>query len=354
MINKRISSSVLSIGCKFIPPKGGIAQVMYNYKEFIFEDFKFICNSGDGCKIYKIYKFIAGLFQLIYYLFSDRKIKIVHIHTASYNSFYRSSYYIKVAKFFNKKVILHIHGGGFKEFHKTNPKKISSILNLCDRIITLSKSWKTFFERITNNIQIDIVENLVSPPNLEKCKINNKVHLLFLGLICNDKGIFDLIEVIHQNENFLKNKMILHIGGNGDIKKLETLINKYQLNDWVIYEGWVSGDNKNKLLQKSDIFILPSYIEGLPMSIIEAMTYGKPIISTNVGGIPELIENGINGILFNPGDKLMMKHAITELIDNANKRINMGKESLKKSLPYLPDQVESKLNNIYLSLLYNL
>ena len=79
----------------------------------------------------------------------DRKIKIVHIHTASYNSFKRSAWYVSLANFMRKKVLLHIHGGGFKEYYATNPQWISSVLNKCDGIITLSESWKEFFQGVT-------------------------------------------------------------------------------------------------------------------------------------------------------------------------------------------------------------
>ena len=127
--------------------------------------------------------------------------------------------------------------------------------------------------------------------------------LLFLGLLGKNKGIYDLLECIRDHKVEFQGKLKLYIGGNGEIEHVKQLIKEYGIADIVIFEGWVSGDKKIELLNKSDAYILPSYKEGLPISILEAMSYGMPIISTPVGGIPEIVSNGENGYLVEPGNK---------------------------------------------------
>lgn len=129
------------------------------------------------------------------------------------------------------------------------------------------------------------------------------------------------------------------------------MISKYGLNDIVSFEGWVSGDKKINLLNKVDAYILPSYHEGLPISILEAMSYSLPIISTNVGGIPEILKNGENGFIITPGDKDAIYRAILELMNNEKLRMDMGKASYSKVQEHMPGFVERQLNDLYRSLL---
>lgn len=341
---------VLTIGCSYKHPKGGVAQVMYNYSKYIYPHFKCVVNSGSGSIFYKLYIFVLAVLKVILNFLFDHKIAIVHIHTASYNSFRRSAWFVRLARCFRKKVVLHIHGGGFKDYYATNSAWITSILNQCDVIITLSNSWKQYFQSITNYPAIFVVENIVSFPvriTEEKNWKDGKFHLLFLGLITKEKGIFDLIEVLHEGVKTFNNKIVLHIGGKGETDLLNKMIKEYGLEDCIRYEGFVSGYKKESLLRDVDAFILPSYIEGLPMSILEAMSYGKPILTTPVGGIPEIVKQNVNGILFQPGDKITMLNAIKEIVDNDEKRKFLGKNSYQMAFPFFPDNVELQLRKIY-------
>lgn len=347
-MDKKIAKSILTIGCTFCHPRGGVAQVLYNYKHYVFPQFKYVTNSGGTGKIYKLIMAACALLLMGVKLITDRNIKIVHIHTASYNSFKRSAWYVRLGKLLGKKVVLHIHGGGFKEYYVTKPRWIISVLDKCDAIITLSDSWKQFFQSITKCPNIFVVENIVVRP-IQKTigKDTDRLHLLFLGLIAEAKGIFDLLEALHDNANIFHDKVILHIGGDGKVQELKEKLNCYGLNDMVVYEGFVSGKKKTDLLLKSDAFILPSYTEGLPVSILEAMSYSMPILSTPVGGIPEVVKDGVNGFLFTPGDKLAMVASITRLLEDKDRKKIMGNKSYKIVQPYFPDNVGRKLEYIY-------
>lgn len=349
MLSKEISDKILTIGCEYRRPKGGVAQVLYNYKHYVFPQFKCITNSGGKNKWYKLFKAVSSLLYTYFILIFDKNIQIVHIHTASYNSFKRSAWFVQTAKLFKKKVILHIHGGGFKEYYATNPKWITTILNKCDSIITLSESWKQFYHSITSCTHIYVVENIIAPPTQNKYIIqkDRKLHLLFLGQIVREKGIFDLLEVLHENIEIFRGEIVLHIAGNGQINKLNALIKEWRLEDIVKYEGFVSGTKKENLLYRADAFILPSYIEGLPVSILEAMSYGKPILATSVGGVPEIVKQDINGILFQPRDKKAILKAIIQIMSDEDKKKKMGEESLRLVIPYFPVNVESQLREVY-------
>ncbi len=171
-----------------------------------------------------------------------------------------------------------------------------------------------------------------------------------MGEIGQRKGIFDLLKVISSCKEYLKCKLLLKIGGNKNEDQLIKVIEENRLQELVDFEGWVSGDKKIDLLNWCDVYILPSYNEGLPISILEAMSYGHPIISTNVGGIPEVLASDVNGVLINPGNENQIHDALFKYINNPEFVNREGEESKKRASSYLPDFVLSHLREIYSNL----
>lgn len=350
ILDKELSSKILTLGPPFKNPKGGIAMVLNNYIK-IYTKFNFIETTKVSNKIINTLTLLQALFLFIYKNL-NKKIRIIHIHGASNISFYRKRIFINIAKIFNKKIVYHIHGGEFKEFYNKNKTQVKKTLSKCDVIIALSENWKSFFQDELNCKNVEVIHNIIPMPNIkDKIKFKeNKINFLFLGALNNNKGIYDLLEVMFQNKDYLKDKINLYIGGNGEEKKVIDYIKNNGLNEFVHFEGWVSGSSKENLLNKSQVFILPSYKEGLPISILEAMSYGEAIISTRVGGIPEIVSSD-NGVLIEPGNNNQIFDAIKKIIDNPDVIKDMAFHSLQKSKAYLPKNVTKELNNLYLKLL---
>ncbi len=351
MIEKDISKHILTISQDYLPPLGGIAQVVYSYDKYVFENCKTLrIKKGSNVWIGRFF-IITSILKLIALLLFDRNIKIVHIHTASYNRFYFNTFYSRIAKFFKKKVIMHIHGGGFAEYYNTNPKWIKSKLLECDVVVALTNSWKLFFENTVGCNNVVQIDNIVEPPQYIQTKTDSGCkHFLFLGKVCREKGVFDLLEVINEKKNELNGKMVLHVGGGGEIEKLKKYIEENSLENIVKFEGWVSGDKKISLLNSCDTYILPSYAEGLPISILEALSYGHYILSTNVGGIPEIITCKDEGILITPGDKQALYSSIKHIIED-KEIINTRTIRITKALKHQPENISKVLTAIYQKLL---
>lgn len=351
MLSKDLCLKILTIGCQYKKPRGGVAQVMNTYSKYVYSDFRCIPNSGGNNVLVKFLRAVVSYIQTLVLLIFDSRIKVLHIHTASYNSFKRSSYWVSLGRLFNKKIVLHIHGGGFKEYYKTNPQWIKSVLDKSDCLVVLSDTWKKYFDGELGCKNVEIVENIVPSPEVSKMKKeDNKLHLLFMGLITEQKGIFDLLEMINEHKE-LQDRIFLHVGGNGKVQEFLDMVEKFNLKSCVKFEGFVSGQKKIDLLNIADAYILPSYIEGVPISILESMSYSLPILSTPVGGIPEVVHNGVNGILFTPGNKEEIYNAINTLLNNRNTLKEMGLKSYTMITKHLPEQVESVLRQIYMGLL---
>ena len=197
--------------------------------------------------------------------------------------------------------------------------------------------------------KIHVLNNIVSPPELlpEKHIADGKLHLMYMGEISKRKGGFDLLQAISDNKEYFKDKLVLRIGGNevdGDIK---TFIKEHGLEAFVSYEGWIAGKKKIDCLNWEDVYILPSYNEGLPIAILEAMAYSHPVISTPVGGIPEVIETGKNGILVQPGDTKAIADAIKYYIENPDAIKRHGDKAYQVVQNFFPEKVFDDLKKIY-------
>lgn len=356
IIDKNLSRKLVMSGVKYKDNHpGGISSVVLYWSEYI-EDLNYYAEFKEGSNIGKLYLFFRAYFLLLLRFIFDRKIKIVHVHTADRTDFKRNSYIVNLAHFFGKKILIHSHGAVFVEFYENaNPKKkewIKSILNKADKVIVLSESWKKWFAGISiDESKLVILHNITSFPKKVNVETNNvPVRLLFLGEIGERKGVFDIIRALGQNREKLEGKLELHIGGNKMEDELRKAIKDNHLEKIVTFDGFVAGEKKITLLNWANLFILPSFNEGLPISILEAMSYKLPIISSPVGGIPEVVSND-NGILVTPGNADEIFAAIYQYVEKPELIKSHGKSSYEKVSTYLPDYVLNHLKEIYEELL---
>ena len=357
-ISEDLSSKILTIGPDYHNHRGGVGAVIEVYSRY-FEVFKFIASYKNGSVFSKVFIFLINLIKYFAILITDKEIKIIHIHGASYGSFYRKFVVFIIGKYiFRKKIIYHVHGGGFKVFYnKSNvlsKRLIKTLFSNADIVICLSNSWIEYYMQTFKIKRAVILPNIIDyPVKVMPAEKTGIITFLFLGMISEAKGIFDLIEVIAKNKEKYKNRIKLLIGGNGEVQYLNELIKRFDIEDIVEYLGWISSVKKVEVLNNSNVYILPSYNEGLPISILESMSYGKPIISTNVGGIPEIVKNKRNGLLITPGEFKEIEIAIDYFLENPDLIDEYGAMSVKLVKKHLPLAVLKEITGIYNSALSN-
>ena len=355
-IPEDLSSKILTIGPDYHNHRGGVGAVIEVYSRY-FEVFKFIASHRNGSVLSKVSIFLINLIKYFSILVTDKNIKIIHIHGASYGSFYRKFVVFIIGKYiFRKKIIYHIHGGGFKVFYSKcnglSKRLIKTLFGNADIVICLSHSWIEYYKQTFKIKRAVILPNIIDyPVKFMPAAKTGVVTFLFLGLISAAKGIFDLIEVIAKNKEKYRNRIKLLIGGNGEVQYLKEFIKKYDIDDIVEYLGWISNVKKAEVLNNSSVYVLPSYNEGLPISILESMSYGKPIISTNVGGIPEIVKDRRNGLLITPGDLKEIEMAVDYFLANPDLIDEYGAMSVELVKKHLPQAVLKDLIGIYNSAL---
>lgn len=339
--------------------KGGVSSVIKQFERVKWEyNVISLKTYIDANSFIKIVNFILSVIKLIWYL-SFKSISLCHIHMSSRGSFMRKYIIFIICKMFNKKVIVHIHGAQFDIFYnEANMKlknRITYVISNADKVIVLGEKWKKFILTINENAKVIILNNSININKNVDFEYEKRKIILFLGELSQRKGILDLIEAINNlnKSNFLSKytgiKFVL--AGKGECEgEIQNKIDNYNLKEYIELPGWVSGKKKNDLIRNSIALILPSYNEGLPICILEAMSLGVPVISTNVGSIEEAVINNQNGFIINPGDIGELKKSIEEILIK-DKWIYMAKNAKEIAEEnFSEEEYFKKITNIYAEL----
>ena len=335
---------------------GGISAIVNNYYEAGLDkmvDLTYIGTMKEGSKFKKL---LVALSAYLKFLRCVDDYDVVHVNASSDSSIMRKSFFISAAKRRGKKIIIHQHGGDFKNFFENQislrgRKYLKKIFGMADVLLVLTESWKEYFSNLTDSGKINVLYNAIVTRGqvADNYKGSHDLHkILFLGRICKDKGMDELFEAIDQIHKDFPD-VVLYLGGifedNSYIEKVE------DRSTYVKHLGWVKGDEKNKILSECGIFVLPSYYEGFPVSVIEAMFSGLVVVGSSVGGIPEIIDDGENGILIPARDAAALKNALIDVISDEEKSKKLCAMAIKKSQNmYSIDVCIEKLVNIYNSL----
>lgn len=323
--------------------KGGITSVIDRFLNYKWDDIdiELLPTYIEGSKIKRVLFFFRAIAKYIKKLMKN-DFDIAHIHMSYKGSFYRKYLIVKMSNLFKRTTILHLHGSEFEIFYNKSNKIIKrlirDIFECCDSVIVLGKVWESVVKEIAPKSNINIFNNAVNIPDYRVEWNEDKINILFLGVLIKRKGIYELIEAIKvlNQEGTIKEKGLnFVIGGSGpEEERIKEIISDYNLEHCVQMSGWVNGALKEKLLKKSQVFILPSYNEGLPMAILEAMSYGIPVISTNVGSIAEVVKEGITGTLIKKGNVEEIIYSINNEISDViswNKKSKMCKEIIENN-----------------------
>lgn len=312
---------------------GGVYSFCENIIPFLYNN-----NEIDifkrGVKENKSIKLLIIFDQIInYFIFLKKILKnkydLIFINTSlSKSNCLRDGIYIILSKIFNNKVLLFIHG--FNEKCLKNKILLKGYF-FSDSIILLSDEFRIKIKNAgyKKNIYISLnpvskeISNYFTTNIIEERKLKKPLNILFLARIEEEKGIMIALKAF---EILINKKELLHfyIAGNGSkLKDAEAYVLNNKIKN-VHFLGFIKGDEKLEILKESDIFLFPTYHEGLPINILEAMSAGLPIVTRPVGGINDFFENGNMGYLIKTKNPVDFAEKI-EMILNSNKYFNICK-----------------------------
>jgi glycosyltransferase involved in cell wall biosynthesis len=283
----------------------------------------------EGSKWRKLWTFAAAIVRTLH-LLRRAPTDVVHIHFASNASSVRKIVLARLALANGARVIMHAHGGGYPVYWTKLSRGWRAVtlatLRRVDRLVVLGESWREFFISIgLRPEQIVVLANPVVLPGAVPRRLpRTQVQLVYLGRISAEKGAFDLVEAVASLPPSCLARVKLVFAGNGELTRLRGLIEQRDIQHVVQVRDWLNPAERDRLLASSDVFVLPSYAEGLPMALLEAMAWGLPAVCTSVGSIPRQVRDGVEGFLVQPGDVAHLARAVERVVCDDALRARMA------------------------------
>ena len=207
------------------------------------------------------------------------------------------------------------------------------LLSVPSMLVCQSPSWIEFYQ----SIRLDTTKCVVIPNWIDTERYSGArtrqpesaaVTFLYIGWLVEYKGLYDLLQAVTDVHKLIPDARWILVGGGTDEVRLRQLADKQGIGDKVEFAGWQNHDNVLEYLKRSDVFVLPSHTEGFPNALLEAMSAGLPVITTEVGGIPGFIRNGENGLLVPPGAPVRLADAMLEIAKDPILRFKLGSAAL--------------------------
>ena len=248
-------------------------------------------------------------------------------------------------------MIVHFHSFSPETTIKSKYGKIYKYLfSSADIVIVLSQLWKKYVEEAFGLCdKVRVVYNPctaeVYPQHYER-----KNQILYAGTVNARKGYKDMIAAYASIAKEFPEWRIV-FAGNGEVEQGKKLASDLGIAAQTEFLGWVSGNEKDKAFKEASIFCLPSYAEGFPMAVLDAWSYGLPVITTPVGGIPDVAEDGKNMLLFTPGDVQALARLFEWMIEDIQMRQRIAGESVRlAATTFYQDVINRQIGELYKNL----
>ncbi len=308
--------------------KGGISSVVNQYYAAGLDelcDLRYVPTVKSDNNVGKGLDFAKALLEFRREL---PKADVIHLHASIRGSFKRKRRLARMAKDCGKPLVIHNHSGEFADYFEKGDDAyragMREFYGSADTVVVLSEEWREFFTRnVCDGEKIVVMHNAVKVPPLRVSECCTHQGVLFLGRLGARKSPDVLLRAAknvligHPNVRF-------YFGGDGDVEKYSALAEELGIAGSCEFCGWVTGAKKAELLTSCGIYCLPSRHEGMPMSVLEAMSYGLATIATPVGGTPQIIKDGSNGLLVPVGDSGAVAARIDALLRDDELRTRMG------------------------------
>lgn len=273
----------------------------------------------DRFTVYKLFQFIGDNFTILSNSFSGRFDYFYLVFSTSVTGGLKSLAAIISFRLFNRgNVVLHIHRGDFfTRYYKTLINKILTklIFSLSDKVVVLSENQKNEFQAFFKR-PFFFLSNTVETENTPILNKKNKGNFIYVSNYIIDKGIMDLLEVFSELSAIYEGITLKTYGEFTDMNLAEK-IKKYESAS-ISINGPIKGLTKYDMIANSDCLILPSWTEGQPVILLEAMSVGTPVIASEVGLIPELLGDDYPFMTI-PGDKESLKERLIRFIECKDK-----------------------------------
>jgi glycosyltransferase involved in cell wall biosynthesis len=333
---------VISVG-PALSVQGGISRVIGMIKGHLPDHIRFYhvatftryTGSGDahssdlGNRLAQTLVFCHAYAQVLAAAIYQRSV--FHVHFSNGGSILRKGLICIMLRLLKCHYVVHAHAADTDLFHSWLPQSIRRMLlwgiGGAERLIALTQHWHDHYSaslKLPSSRLLLLPNPADLPSSIPDRAHREGIKLLFLGRIGERKGAFDLIRAFAALPDSFQKRCNLMLVGDGDVDAAKKLIVQLGCSRLVAVSGWVGAAEVDRLLAEADIFMLPSYAEGMAMSLVEAMSWGLAVVTSGVGGAGEFLEHRCNSMLVSPGDVQGISNAICELANNPELRLRLG------------------------------
>ena len=311
--------------------QGGMRTVVNQYlacKNWKSTEIRYIPTYVEMVNWKKLLFFCIHFFQILLVGLIWRP-DVLHLHVSERGSFWRKAILLRLFRKVGVKTVLHHHGAEFFSFYENTSaparKYIAKTIEMADINLVLSNYHCGLMKERFRKGNFQVLYNAIEPENDNIYDVD-ATGILFVGRLGQRKGAYDLIAALSEIEDRLPPKVKIYFCGDGEVDKVKELLEEKNLMHRVVHVGWCTKEQLSQIYKKTMLFVLPSYHEGLPMSLLEAMYAGIPCIASSVDGIPELIQPGNNGLLVEPGNIEQIKTSLLQLTENKELCKKLGRD----------------------------
>jgi len=249
-------------------------------------------------------------------LLMRRRAMVVHLHAAAGRGFWRDALFMALVLAARCPLILHLHGAGYEQLREDagplGQRLIGYLLERAACVVVPCESLRAWVDAVTRRAQVVCLPNpLTSAEAPQEGRRPNLV--LFLSRLDAANGLFDLMEAVSGVRAAVPDVRLV-CAGEGDRAAFERHAENLGIRDAVSFTGWVGPSGKRALLENAAVFALPSYDQALPASLLEAMGAGLPVVASAIGGVPEMVAEGVTGFLVVPGDVATLQRLLRKLL----------------------------------------
>ncbi len=326
--------------------RGGITSVIRHYAEhplWIAWNCYWLETYIDRSNVEKLLYFFRSLIKFTWLI---HKYTIVHIHFSEPPSAIRKCFFMIPSLLLGKKVILHFHSfspdttlnGGYRKLYRW-------MFRNADAVIVLSAFWhKQVGDFLLANSRLQVIHN---PAKQYTSSSGREQFILFAGTLNARKGYKDLLAAFALLKHWHTDWKLV-FAGNGELEEARSLCRQLGITDQVELKGWVDGDDKRRLFQRASVFCLPSYAEGFPMAVIDAMSHQIPVVATPVGGLKDIFREMEDLLYVPPGETKELAARLDRMILYPPLRNRLAASASEKIRRYFDmDIIGAKLNGLY-------
>lgn len=337
-MNTRLHSHIVMLGAA-PETRSGVAAVVESYRAhglFSRWPIQYIATTGDGNLLEKAAILASAARDFALAMLRHPRM-VVHLHVSK-RTFWQQAPFAAAALAARRPLIVQLHGPGFASEAAALLARAACVVVACD-------AQRIWVKSLAKNAHVVTVPPPVVVPVSVPAARPNVV--LFLGRLEAAKGIYDLLDALAGVRGAVPDVRLV-CAGDGDRPGVARYAERLGIGDAVKFTGWVGPSGKRALLETAAAFVLPSYDEALPASLVEAMSAGVPPLASAVGGIPEVVQDGVSGLLVAPGDRANLERRLKRLLLDRPLADNLGAAARESArLRFSPERVLPRLEAIY-------